>query len=187
MAWYTPSAPEPEHHLALTRLNLVTLHHRDMSKHLHSIIYNLSVKMLETFQTQKAYRFIAGKKKIKNPSWIIKKEPWTVWCSTNKKNPPHKLKREGRWVRTRGFAAGIAFPCAASEPHAAQWPRVTLSERGYYRAFITAGGREAATPDRLLFFAISDVYFKQPLGNITAHEFFIFNMTQICSRTRLSV
>lgn len=101
MAWYTPSAPEPEHHLALTRLNLVTLHHRDMSKHLHSIIYNLSVKMLETFQTQKAYRFIAGeKKKKKKPSWIIKKEPWTVWRSTNKRTPhTNWSEKGGGWGR----------------------------------------------------------------------------------------
>lgn len=130
------------------------------------------------------------------PSWINK---GTINCQNDlvlhiykiKKNPSPthhqgEQTRVRRWVGTRGLAAGITFPCAASEPRAAQWPRVTLSERGYYRAFISARKRKEASFHRLLFLCcvISDVYLKQPLGNITAHEFFICNMTQIWSRTR---
>lgn len=40
------------------------------------------------------------KKKIKNPSWIIKKEPWTVWRSTNKRTPhTNWSEKGGGWGR----------------------------------------------------------------------------------------
>lgn len=116
-----------------------------------------------------------------------------VWCSTNtcgkKKKNPHReqTRARRRRVGTRGLAAGITFPCAASEPGAAQWPRVTLSERGYYRASVSGGKRKAAALHRLLFlFGVrSDASFKQSVGNCTAHAFFIFNTTQIWPRTKI--